>query len=38
MSCNVKRDFLVYPANGRNLFQVIIHLLITDNWQQFTIG
>jgi len=35
---NVKRDFLIYPANGRNLFQVIIHLLIADNWQQFTIG
>ena len=34
----MKRDFLIYPANGRNLFQVIIHLLIADNWQQFTIG
>lgn len=34
----MERDFLIYPTNSCNLFQVIIHLLITDNWQQFTIG
>ena len=38
MSCNMERDFLIYSANSRNLFQVIIHLLITDNRQQFAVG
>lgn len=33
MACYVERDFLIYSTNGRNFFQVIIHLLITYNRQ-----
>lgn len=31
-------QFLVYPAHGGNLLQVVIHPLVADYGQQFSIG
>ena len=36
--CHMEGQFLVYPAHGGNLLQIVIHPLVADYGQQFSIG